>query len=157
MNYSPPRGDKTRPREEAQPRKQVPGAEICLLITGLGRGWARPGPRFGGRRRSGRGEKMGLIRGGSRRPPRAICQTPGLGTIRAGPAGLACVCTHALGAAACLCERARTQGIRVCAGMYAVCARARARAQLQAPLGSPWECPWCPCGLCACRHLGRGA
>lgn len=40
MNYSPPRRDKTRRREEAQPRKQVPGAEICLLITSLGWGWA---------------------------------------------------------------------------------------------------------------------
>lgn len=61
MNYSPPRGDKTRQREEAQPRKQVPGAEICLLITSLGQG--RGGDRSAGRRGEG-GVGTGGMRGG---------------------------------------------------------------------------------------------
>lgn len=88
MNYSPPRGDKTRPREEAQPCKQVPGAEICLLMTSLGWGWAcRAAVR--GASALGAREKLGLIRGRSRHPARAICQTPGLGAITGGPAGLA--------------------------------------------------------------------
>lgn len=40
MNYSAPRRDKTLRREEAQPRKQVPRAETCLLMASLGWGWA---------------------------------------------------------------------------------------------------------------------
>ena len=131
MNYSPPRGDKTRPREEAQPCKQVPGAEICLLMTSLGWGWAcRAAVR--GASALGAREKLGLIRGRSRRPARAICQTPGLGAITGGPAGLAaracegwpvcvcvracvrvCVCVHS-----CACLSARMLRVLGCAGIH---------------------------------------
>ena len=134
MNYSPPRGDKTRPREEAQPCKQVPGAEICLLMTSLGWGWAcRAAVR--GASALGAREKLGLIRGRSRRPARAICQTPGLGAITGGPAGLAaracegwpvcvCVCVRAY---LCVCALARVHacagclGVQVCVSVSALC------------------------------------
>ena len=127
MNYSPPRGDKTRPREEAQPCKQVPGAEICLLMTSLGWGWACRAA-FRGASVLGAREKLGLIRGRSRRPSRAICQTAGLGAITGGPAGLAarafegwpvcvraclCVCVHS-----CACLSARMLRVLGRAGMH---------------------------------------
>ena len=79
MNYSPPRGDKTRPREEAQPRKQVPGAEICLLITSLGRGWARPGPAVRGAAALGARGKDGINQGRQPTPPKSDLPDSGAG------------------------------------------------------------------------------
>lgn len=105
MNYSPPRGDKTRQREEAQPRKQVPGAEICLLITSLGQG--RGGDRSGrggaggcgvgaggGGVRGGGGERR-LIRGGGPTPRKSDLRDSGAGSnySRPGGAGL-CMCAR---------------------------------------------------------------
>lgn len=76
MNYSPPRGDKTRPRAEAQPRKRPPGAEICLLITSRGRGRGRSAGGAGGAgaRRAGKER----INQGRRRAPRKA-HLPGWG------------------------------------------------------------------------------
>lgn len=88
MNYSAWRRDKTLRREEAQPRKQVPRAETCLLITSLGWGWA--GRAAAGRGTGARGAgKAGINQG---RPPTApqerFARLRGWEQLQAGPAGL---------------------------------------------------------------------
>lgn len=88
MNYSARRRDKTLRREEAQPRKQVPRAETCLLITSLGWGWA--GRAAAGRGTGARGAgKAGINQG---RPPTApqerFARLRGWEQLQAGSAGL---------------------------------------------------------------------
>lgn len=102
MNYSAPRGDETQRREEAQPCKQVPGAEICLLITSLGWGWAGraavPGTRSWG------AGKAGINQGRPPTPRKSDLPDSGAGSNywragRAGSEGLgrrARLCVHAL-------------------------------------------------------------